>query len=224
MKSERLIFPRGVRLLTDANEDLPDQKSRISEEELERIANADIRTGYIVKKNDEKPGFSSFIEANVHAPDIWRVFTRLVQHLLPEKAYPILVYDEEEPWHGPLAPTASILKVAAAFSDAISNDCFIALGVIAYPQGMVEEVFISLVKYLQIWTNQTQVLTSTLRELHYPRVKELQLIDQYPIIRSFQFDRDAGNLSGLEIVNTLKKRFESIDDGTRRGGRLPRWN
>jgi hypothetical protein len=132
MKSERLIFPMGVRLATDAYDELPLPK--LTEEDLERTKRADIRTDYTIKKNVEKPGFTSFVEANVHVSDIWRVFTGLVNRLLTAKAVSILVYDRGHPRHGPLASTASILEVASEFNDAIANDCFIAFGIMANPE------------------------------------------------------------------------------------------
>lgn len=98
MKSERLIFPRGITLLTNANNELSGLADKLSEEEFERLTNADIRTGYMVNKDVENSGFSIYVEANVHAPHIWRVFTGLVKHLLPPESHPVLIYDENEPW------------------------------------------------------------------------------------------------------------------------------
>lgn len=139
----------------DALDRLPQQMPRLGTEERERFAIADIRTVYVVQQNDDMSGFDIYVEANVHASDVCRVFTRLAKRLIPSEAYPILVYDREEPWHGPLVPTASILAVASEFSDVIANDSFIAFGIIAYPEGRVEEIFIEEVKYLQVWINQS---------------------------------------------------------------------
>lgn len=223
MKSERLIFPEGVRLMSAdvcAELGLPDQTSKMSEEELARIANADIRAGYVVKKNVEKPGFTTFVKANIHAPDIWRAFVELVKRLLPAEAYPILVYDEGRPWRGPLASTASILNVASEFNDAIANDCFIAFEIIAYPKGKLEEVFIAEMKYLQIWTNKTQLLVSTMKDLQVPRTNELQFIDQFPRMRPTQFDTESCQPLGEVIVETLKERLEILDAGAQRSRRF----
>jgi hypothetical protein len=82
---EALRFPRGVRLAAEA--DFPKGEDRL--EKLTRISSADITTGFGLTTS-AGPGFSAYIEANVHADEVWSVFETLVSRLLPDVAAPLV--------------------------------------------------------------------------------------------------------------------------------------
>src|SRR5690242_13036627 len=77
--SETLRFPRGVRLA------LPGDVPRSAWDAVERAANARIATGF-VSNPCENAGYSAYLEANIHADQIWTVFEALAEALLPEVA------------------------------------------------------------------------------------------------------------------------------------------
>jgi hypothetical protein len=62
--SEPLRFPRGVRL------SIGEEIRKCTTEILERIANADVRTGFVLTAVEYEE-CSTYVEANVHADRIW---------------------------------------------------------------------------------------------------------------------------------------------------------
>jgi hypothetical protein len=82
---ETLRFPRGVRLAAEA--DLPRSKDKL--DELARISIANITTGFVLTTSED-PGFSTYIEANVHADEVWSVFETLASRLLPDVSAPLV--------------------------------------------------------------------------------------------------------------------------------------
>ena len=119
MKSEKLIFPDGIRLLPDAVREWGIPTQELSEEEISRLNKVDIRTGYKLHQAGENQTFTTYVEANIHAPLLWQAFSTLVTRLLPAHAFPIVVYDQGQPRHGPIILTESILELAEEFQECI---------------------------------------------------------------------------------------------------------
>jgi hypothetical protein len=92
--SEALRFPRGVRFA------LPDEVPRSAKDAAERSANAQITTGF-VSKTCENVGYSGYLEANIHADQVWAVFEALAESLLPEIVAPLVGWKDAEPTLGP---------------------------------------------------------------------------------------------------------------------------
>src|SRR3954451_25486369 len=99
---EPLRFPRGVRFAAEA--DMP--RSKDKSDELARISSANITTGF-VSTTSAGPGFSTYIEANVHADEVWSVFESLALRLLPEVSAPIVGWKDDESTLGPYTDKAA---------------------------------------------------------------------------------------------------------------------
>ena len=81
MKPEPLAFPRGVRF--PRIDEIPggapsDAAARIAEAERTPVT-----TGYVQIDRADAQGYTTVLEANVHSPDLWSVFSDLVEALLP---------------------------------------------------------------------------------------------------------------------------------------------
>src|SRR5271163_1116980 len=113
--TEFLRFPRGVRLAR--KEDIP----KCTSETLTRIANAQINTGFILKAT-ENTGYSTYIEANVHADEVWAAFETLASRLLPDVSAPLVGWKDDEATLGPYTDKAAALAVLRAHAETLQHD------------------------------------------------------------------------------------------------------
>ena len=81
--AEPLRFPREVRFARK------DEIPSCTDEIVERIANARITTGFTSKASQDN-GCSAYVEANIHADELWTAFETLAHSLLPPIAAPII--------------------------------------------------------------------------------------------------------------------------------------
>jgi hypothetical protein len=110
--SEPLRFPRGVRLA------IGEEIRKCTTEILERIANADVRTGFVLTAVEYEE-CSTYIEANVHADRIWETFTALADVLIPQIAAPIVGENDDEPSIGPYTKTAAAMAALLPHIDSL---------------------------------------------------------------------------------------------------------
>ena len=76
MTPEPLIFPRGVRY--PRTDEIPGGAPDNAADRVADSAWTPVTTGYARIDLDGTKGYNAVLEANVHAPDLWRVFTALV--------------------------------------------------------------------------------------------------------------------------------------------------
>jgi hypothetical protein len=198
---EALRFPRGVRLAAEA--DLP--RSRDKSDELARILSANITTGFVLTTSVD-PGFSTYIEANAHADEVWTVFEALVSRLLPEVAAPLVGWKDDEATLGPYTDKAAALTVLRAHAESLQHDGFIEFGLMFQQGGKTEEVMVKGSKDLRIWTTKRADATQTLSSLGIPRVEKLQFIDEYPRVT----ERLVGGPSSQETISSIIGAFQSL--------------
>ncbi len=162
-------FPRA--------EDLPSE----SHDFLSRVVDARITTGYIATNAADQP-YSAYIEANVHAPDVFTVFTSLAFGLMPDIAAPLIGIKEEEPIFGPYTDRAWAVGVFGPYIDILQNDGFLEFGILHQSEFAFEEIFVASSKYFKIWTSNGQLAETILRSNNIPRCETLQFIDEYPMV------------------------------------------
>ena len=115
---EPLRFPRGVRLAAEA--DLPRRKDK--SDELARISSANITTGFVSTTRAD-PGFSTYIEANVHADEVWSVFETLALRLLPDVSAPLVGWKDDEATLGPAIETLLSLGIPSVEKLQFIDEC-----------------------------------------------------------------------------------------------------
>ena len=76
-----LVFPESIRL--EKPDEIPNSPEK--PELLQKIRNARIQQGYVAGKVNENL-FSCYAEANVDAPQVWKVFRSLCEDLLPNES------------------------------------------------------------------------------------------------------------------------------------------
>jgi hypothetical protein len=97
MSSSDHVFPSTIRLMTPEEiQDGPYKDGRSRVELMERLAKARIRSGYVLRKSTDTL-LKYYAEINVSAPDIWEVFTNLVEELLPEECAPLWGVGDDDP-------------------------------------------------------------------------------------------------------------------------------
>ena len=171
--AETLRFPRGVRFARK------DEIPRCTSEILERIANARITAGFTTRTSQDK-GYSAYVEANIHADELWIAFETLVHSLLPPVAAPIIGFKEAEPTLGPYTDKSAALSALRPHKDLLQHDGFIEFGMIFQLHGHTEEIFVEPSKYMRIWTNQREIAEATLISMRVPPVDLLHFLDEFP--------------------------------------------
>lgn len=171
--AETLRFPRGVRFARK------DEIPRCTDEILERIANARITTGFTTSASRDN-GYSAYVEANIHADELWTAFETLAHSLLPPVAAPIIGFKGSEPTLGPYTDKSAALSALRPHRDLLQHDGFIEFGLIFQLHGHTEEIFVESSKYMQIWTNQREIAETTLIAMRVPPVDLLHFLDEFP--------------------------------------------
>jgi hypothetical protein len=200
-RSEPLRFPRGVRLAL--REEIP----RCTEEILQRIAGADIRSGFTVKSTSD-PGYSSYLEANVHADHIGPIFADLVGQLMPDFAAPLITHKDEEATFGPYTRTQAALAVFAPYAESLSHDGFLEFGMIYQRDGHTEEVLVTATKHFKIWTHRGSEAIGELKKHGLLRADSLQFIDEFPRTT----ERLPGMPTPMEVATAIVHSFGSLPD------------
>lgn len=172
---EPLIFPRGVRF--PQKDEIPGDSSEV----LERVSRAKITTGYTIQKADGQP-YETYIEANVHATNVFDVFRKLGFALMPDVAAPIIGIKEDEPVFGPYTDRAWAIRVFEPHIDLLQNDGFLEFGLIHQSDSDFEEIFVASSKYFKIWTNNGGVAEDILQSAGIPKCEALEFIDEYPMV------------------------------------------
>ena len=179
-----------------------------------RIAEAQrtpITTGYVRKDLDGREGYAAVIEANVHAPRLWRTFEVLVSALLPAVAAPIVGVFREEPVLGDYTTRDAALAALQPYADALTHDGFLEFGCIFQHAGRTDEVFVPSAKFIRIWTNAPDQAEDVLRSEGIPLMPDLRFVDEFPLVREAQpFD---GQQSGwYAVVESLRGQFRQLPD------------
>jgi hypothetical protein len=200
-----LIFPRGVRF--PLKEEIPGDPSDV----IDRIAEARITTGYVVNTAEDQH-FTTYIEANVHAPDVFETFRKLVFALMPDVAAPIIGIKDDEPVFGPYTDRVWAFNIFEPYADLLQNDGFLEFGVIHQSEQAFEEVFIDSTKYFKIWTNQRTIAEEVLQAAGIPPCETLQFIDEYPMV-SLSLDENR-HAAWTGPLNAIQDEFRKLPKPT----------
>jgi hypothetical protein len=181
-----LIFPKGVRFPVADEMPNNDLKAGL----LDKIANADIREGYVLGTSDN-PNYPYYAEINVSAPRVWNVFVDLIRQLLPEEVGLILGEKDQEKEHlflGSYTSREVLLKVLGKFEFELANDGFIQFGLIHQVAGKTEEVFVTPSKHFLVWTSDGESLQKVMQAHGIPEFEKLSFIDEYPRVTLAQYE------------------------------------
>jgi len=200
--TEPLVFPRGVRF------PLPDEFPAGYDEDSQRISEANITTGCVVRPH-KSGGFAACIEANVHAPDLFAVFGELASGLLPEVSAPLVGLKDEEPFFGHYTDRELALAALWDFREHLQHDGLMEFGIMFQHDGYTEEIFVRSAKYMQIWTNYLETVRAFFERYEIPEAPGLRFIDEYPhVSETIPYN---GHGSGCyPVLDRLKERFEAL--------------
>lgn len=174
---------------------------------LERISSANLTTGYTLVRTEDKP-FGYYIEANVHAPDVFGIFRDLAFVLMPDAAAPLVGIKEDEPVFGPYTDRALAVAVFEPYADFLANDGFIEFGIIHQSKQAFEEIFIASPKYFKIWTNNPSGAEGVLQRAGIPRSEDLAFIDEYPMVSLSVDGKEQAAWAGP--YSALQKEFDRL--------------
>ena len=183
MGPEPLILPRGVRLVRP--DEIPEGASADWAPRVEEAHRTTITTGY-TRREVEGEEFTTVFEANVHAPDLWRVFAALVNALLPAAAAPIAGMKSEDPILGDYTTREAALRVLEHYQDPLVHDGFLEFGCIYQRGGRTEEVFVMAPKFMRIWTNTPERAEEVLEAHGIVKIDELRFVDEFPHVSEAQ--------------------------------------
>jgi hypothetical protein len=199
---EPLILPRGIRF------PYPHELPSGSEAERARIDQARVTTGYRLLPN-AGGAYAAYIEANVHALNLYAVFYDLALTLLPRIAVPILAIKDGDTYSGTLTTRAAALRVFEPHVQALQHDGFLAFGLICERDGITEQIFVQPSKHLQVWTNQPAVARTVFARHRIPEVANLQFMDQYPLVRE-SLQTPEGNASWPLVLENVRAAFTTL--------------
>lgn len=209
MKPEPLVFPRGVRF--PRIDEIPggapsDAAARIAEAERTTVT-----TGYVRIDRADAPGYTTVLEANVHAPDLWSVFADLVEALLPLAAAPIVGVIDEDPILGDYTTREAALAVLAPYAEALVHDGFLEFGCIFQRSGRTEEVFVPSAKFVRIWTAHPERAIAVFERRGIPHVPHLRFVDEFPLVREAQ--PYGGTTSGwYSVADELREKLRELPE------------
>lgn len=197
-----LILPRGVRLPR------PDELKSVPEAEQIRIRQAQINTGYRLIPSTGG-AFSAFIEANVHAINLYALFHDLALTLMPRTVAPIITVKDGEAYTGPYTMRAAVFRIFEPHVQVLQHDGFLGFGLIAQKDGVTEQLFVPPAKHLQIWTTQPEQARGVLLRHQIPETPNLQLIDQYPVV-SESIETPTGEPGWPLVLQQVRSGFTTL--------------
>lgn len=201
LRPEPLVFPLGVRF-PQADEYPPGYEAA-----RERVARANVTTGYILRGGGES--FTAYFEANVHAPRLFGAFRDLALAILPEVAAPIVGVKDDETVLGPYTDRGAALAVFEPHVHHLQHDGFIEFGVMFQHSSRTEEVFVRSSKYLRIWTNDPAAVRAVFARHAVPEVPALEFIDEYPMV-SESLLTEEGNATWPTVVEQIREAFARL--------------
>jgi len=199
---EPLILPRGIRFPQ------PHEFPPGTEAEQTRIDRAQVTTGYRLLPNTGG-GYAAYIEANAHAINLFAVFYDLALTLLPRVAAPIIAIQGADTYTGPYTIRAAALRLFEPHIQALQHDGFLAFGLICQRDGVTDQVFVQPSKHLQIWTNQPVVARAVLAQHRIPEVPDLQVMDQYLLVRE-PFQTQEGAAAWPLVLEHVRAAFTTL--------------
>lgn len=199
---EPLILARGIRFAD------PHELPSGAKAERDRIDRARVTTGYRLLPNTGGT-YAAYIEANIHAINLYAVFCDLANILLPRVAAPIIAASGGETHTGPDTIRAAALRVFEPHSQALQHDGFLAFGLICKREGITEQLFVQPSKHLQLWTNQPALARTVLARHDLPEVPDLQVLDQFLLVRESLPD-DNGSPTWLPVLERIRAEFATL--------------
>lgn len=207
MSPEPLIFPRGIRF--PRIDEIPGGAPSDAAERVAEAQRTPVTTGFVRIDRPNAQSYSAVVEANVHAPSLWAVFTDLVSELLPAAAAPIVGIIEEDPILGDYTRRDAAISVLAPYADALVHDGFLEFGCIFQRAGKTEEVFVPSAKFIRIWTSHPEHAERVFARHGIPQVPGLRFIDEFPLVREPQPYGD--EVSGFySVMEELRERFHAL--------------
>ncbi|GAA0086392.1 hypothetical protein UT300007_28320 [Clostridium sp. CTA-7] len=171
---------------------------------------ANIVEGFTIKEvSDQK--FSHYIEMNIDSDRIWNIFCVLIENLIGDNSYGILGFKDEEPILSKFADTENIIEIFQEYKFELTNDGYLEFGIAYYDENSFNEIFVSSFKYIKIWTNKKETLIKALNGFGIKEVKNLQFIDEFPVIS----EAISNNISKsvrhyLEVIEGIERKFEDL--------------
>lgn len=199
---EPLILPRGIRFPH------PHEFPPGSEAEQARVARAQVTTGYRLLPNSGGT-YAAYIQANVHAINLFTVFYDLAFSLVPRVAAPIIAIKDGDTHAGPYTIRAAALRLFEPHKQALQHDGFLAFGLICERDGVTEQVFVQPSKDLLVWTNQPAMARAVLARHQIPEVPALEVMDQYPLVRE-SLQTAEGNPTWPLVLEDVRAAFTTL--------------
>ena len=165
-----------------------------------------VTTGYKIISSGE----ANYLEANVHADEVFKVVGAIAVTILPNVAAPIVGIRGEDPILGPYTWRNEAVRVFEPHIEALQHDGFLEFGLIFQFKGETNEVFVHSSKYLRIWTTNLAAVRRVLEAHLIPEVTDLRFIDEYPTAYETLPDA-AGNPGSAHTLERLTEAFAKLE-------------
>jgi hypothetical protein len=172
---------------------------------------ATIAEGYKITKV-EGENFQYFTMINIDADRIWNLFIALANTLVKDhEAYGILGIKEEDPHLSNFTNCDHLIELFKEYRFELTNDGFLHFGIASEDSNILNEVYVSNYKYLQVWSEHIEDVISVLSQFCLKEHNDLRFIDEFPVIsKALSPKKNPLIRHYMEVIEQLEKAFSMV--------------
>lgn len=178
---------------------------------LQQLATANIVEGYSLMDNnetdkDKRLPFEFYAEINVNNSRLWKVIMALSDEL-PDVASIVFGYPGATPFYGNYVYKSDLLEEIKIYQREFSKDPFIEWGILISDKNQLIEIYIPDAKFIKFWGVDKDSFQKVMTRLDLFETKNIEYIDEYPIIREPLSKFDILAKPPKKIVEMLFKKY-----------------
>lgn len=187
------------------------EKDSATDERLRQLAHANIVEGYTINDNnemdkDKRLPFDFYAEINVNNSRLWDVVMTLSEEL-PEVASLVFGYPGATPFYGNYVYKSDLLEEIKFYKKEFSCDPYIEWGILTSDKNQLIEIYVPNTKFIKFWGVDKESFKKVMAHLNLFEVKDIEYIDEYPIIRESLSKFDVLAKTPKKIIEMLFKKY-----------------
>lgn len=199
-------LPLGIRV--PRNDEYPNGYDVESINSQRNLSN--ITEGFKINEVKEEK-FSYCAHINIDVDKIWDVFCSLTSRLIDDVAYGIIGFKDEKPKLSKFTNTKRVIQIFRKYKFELTNDGYLQFGIANYDDNSLNEIFVTSLKYMTIWTNNKDELVETLSSFRIQQVENLQFIDEFPVVsEALSINTCEGIKHYSDVIESIEKEFDKL--------------
>ncbi|URZ04039.1 hypothetical protein [Clostridium felsineum] len=107
--------------------------------------------------------------------------------------------------------TERVIEVFRKYKFELTNDGYIQFGIANYDDNSLNEIFVTIFKYMTIWTNNKEQLAQTLNSFEIQQLETLQFIDEFPVVsEALVANEDNVIKHSSNVIGGIEKEFDEL--------------